>query len=138
MIVPEIHFKRVEREHIPGIMQLCAEEGWPSYAEQPEITWQALTAPGVCSLVALEGEEVIGVVQMQSDGHIQAHLSLLAVAAGFRRLGIGRRLVEQAFALSGAKRIDLVASLDAEDFYRTFPHQAYPGFRIYPNHRGER
>ena len=96
----------------------------------PEITWEALTAPGVCTVVSVEGDEVVGFAQMQSDGHIQAHLSLVLVAPRHRRKGIGRRLIAEAFVRSGAKRVDLVTE-GADEFYRSFKHKELSGYRLY-------
>jgi ribosomal protein S18 acetylase RimI-like enzyme len=120
------------REHLDGVVAICREEGWPSYATDREITWRALTAPGVSAVVALEDSKVVGFAYLQSDGVIQAHLTLVAVARACRRKGIGRRPIEEAFARSGAQRIDLVSTEGADDFYRSFRHRAFPGFRIYP------
>jgi ribosomal protein S18 acetylase RimI-like enzyme len=39
-------------------------------------------------VVALVDEQVAGFAYLQSDGHIQAHLSLIAVAAAHRRRGM--------------------------------------------------
>jgi GNAT superfamily N-acetyltransferase len=68
---------------------------------------------------------------LQSDGHVQAHLSLMAVSASHRRQGIGRALLEYAVPLTGAQRVDLVTG-SAEDFYSSFDHRTFTGFRIYP------
>jgi hypothetical protein len=80
-------------EHRPGVIALFAAELWPSYTRDPMRTCAALRAPGVTSLVALDDERVVGIVQVQSDGAIQAHLSTLVVARESRRRGIGRRLL---------------------------------------------
>ena len=83
-------------------------------------------------MVALAGERVAGFVQLQSDGVIQAHLSLIAVGRDWRKQGIGRRLIELAFERSGAQRLDLVSTEDADAFYESFVHRRFPGFRLYP------
>ncbi|HLI02434.1 MAG TPA: GNAT family N-acetyltransferase, partial [Acidimicrobiales bacterium] len=64
---------------------------------------------------------------------IQAYLALLAVHAGWRRQGIGRRLVLAGFAASGAERLDVLASPSAERFYRSLRHKRLPGYRVYPH-----
>jgi hypothetical protein len=55
-------------EHRSGAVALFAAEMWPSYTRDPTRTCEALRAPGVTSLVALEGDTVVGIVQVQSDG----------------------------------------------------------------------
>jgi ribosomal protein S18 acetylase RimI-like enzyme len=68
---------------------------------------------------------------VNSDSHIQAHLSLMAISANHRRQGIGRALLEHAVPLTGAQRVDLVTDT-AEEFYSSFDHHTFTGFRIYP------
>ena len=81
---------------------------------------------------SLEGDPV-GFIQLQTDGAIHAHISNILVAPAARRAGVGRELVVRAFAASGAKYIDLVSTEGSDDFYRSFVHQEYPGFRLYPD-----
>ena len=76
--------------------------------------------------------DVAGFATAGSDGAIQAWLILIGVAAAHRRKGIGRRLVEEVFARTGATRIDLLSTEGADKFYASFAHRAVPGFRLYP------
>jgi GNAT superfamily N-acetyltransferase len=119
------------RPHLAGILALCEAEGWPSLPADVTRAHAVLTAPGVTTVVALDGEQVIGFAYLQSDGHIQAHLSQMAVHRSYRRKGVGRALLEYATPLTGASRVDLVTDT-AEDFYSTFEHRTFNGFRIYP------
>lgn len=117
--------------HLEGVLALCEAEDWPSLPADPARAHAVLTAPGVTTVVALDGELVVGFAYLQSDGHIQAHLSQLAVHRAHRRKGIGRALLEYAAPLTGAQRIDLVTDT-AEDFYASFQHRTFSGYRIYP------
>jgi len=65
-----IQYEPIEKWHLAGIIELCKAEGFFSYTEERDTTWRVLTAPGVCTVVAIEGKEVVGFVQMQSDGII--------------------------------------------------------------------
>jgi ribosomal protein S18 acetylase RimI-like enzyme len=132
---PEIEYAPIAREHVEGAMRLCAIEGYDSYTAGAERTWTALTAPGVATVVALSGGEVAGFAQMQSNGVIQAHLTLIVVARSLRRAGIGKRLVGEAFARRGGTRVDLLSTEGADGFYRSFRYQQFPGYRIYPAYR---
>ncbi len=127
----DINYPRLKREHLEGIVELCKEEAWPSYLDA-ERTWRALTAPGVVTIVAVAGEQVVGFAYLQTDGEIQAHLTLIAVRPSYRLRGIGRRLVDEAFRESGAQYLNLVSTEGADDFYRSFAYRDFPGFRIYP------
>ena len=126
--------KTYAKPHLPGVLFLCREQGWSTYVEDAARTHRALTAPGTTTLVAvIADDDVVGVVQIQGDGQIQAHVSLVAVAGHFRRQGIGRELVIEALRASGCVRADLVSEDDESDaFYSRLPHRRGTGFRIYP------
>lgn len=127
-----ISYASVSRSHLDGIIEICRIEGWASFYTDPERTWRVLIAPGVTTVVALDRDLVVGFAYVQSDGEIQAHLSNIAVLRSHRRRGIARRMIEEAFARCGAKRIDLVSSEGSDQSYRSFQHREFPGFRIYP------
>ena len=115
-------------EHRPGTIGLFAAELWPSYVREPQRTCEALRAPGVTTLVALEADAVIGVVQVQSDGAIQAHLSTIVVARSHRRRGVGRTLLAEALRVAGGERIDVLSI--ADDFYASMTNRRFSGWRL--------
>jgi ribosomal protein S18 acetylase RimI-like enzyme len=121
--------------HLSGVVAICRSLEWGNFRHDPDLTRRALTAPGVTTLVAVadETDEVVGFAQVFGDGVIQAHLDLLAVDERWRRRGIGRGLVQEAFARLGAERMDLIASDESLDFYRSLRHTERAGFRIYPS-----
>lgn len=129
---PSIRYELIQKNHLAGILDLCKAEDWPSYTEDSEKSWRVLTAPGVWTVVALKGEEVVGFIEMQSDGIIQAHISAIMVTPSYRGRGIGTRLVKEAFRRCGAKRVDIITD-SADEFYRSFKHQCWSGYRIYPD-----
>lgn len=111
-------------EHLRGVAGLLRLIGWDNFRHDPGLTRRSLTAPGVTAVVAVgEPDGVVGFAQVFDDG-------------GWRRGGIGRRLVEEAFARTGAVRMDLIASDESLDFYRALRHREQAGFRVYPA-RGE-
>jgi ribosomal protein S18 acetylase RimI-like enzyme len=126
-----VNITQYQHAHLPGVLALRESEGWPTFPADANRAHAVLTAPGVTTVVALDGDEVVGFAYLQSDGHIQAHLSLIAVRKTHRRNGIGRALLEYAAPLTGAQRIDLVTDT-AEAFYAAFPHHTFAGYRIYP------
>jgi ribosomal protein S18 acetylase RimI-like enzyme len=126
-----IAYQPIDRESLSGVVALLTAEGWASYTKDPEVTWKALTAPGVTTIVAKDVARIVGFAQMMGDGQIAAFLSLLIVDAEYRRQGIGRELIREAFTRTGGQRVDLLTDT-AHDFYRSFPHHEIPGYRIYP------
>ncbi|MFI4936560.1 MAG: GNAT family N-acetyltransferase [Caulobacterales bacterium] len=121
---------------LKSVVGLCAAEGWPSFPEDPGRALRALTAPGVTTVVAVEAGRVIGFAQLQSDGEIQAHLSLIAVDPAARRQGIARRMLDLALRTAGGLRIDLNTD-GADAFYAAFRHFRMTGFRLYPPFVGD-
>ena len=89
--------------HLSGVAGALASLGWDNFDYDPDLTREALTGPGVTTLVAAAGEagEVVGFAQVFADGVFQAHLGLLAVDGGWHRRGVGRGLVEEASARVG-------------------------------------
>lgn len=125
-----VDFRKFEEEDLNAVLSLCEREGWTSYTMDQSRAQRVFTAPGVASFVAIVNNEVAGFAYFQTDGAIQAHLSLLVVDKKNRHAGIARALVAYAFPLLGATRIDLITD-SAGDFYRALPHREHLGFRLY-------
>jgi ribosomal protein S18 acetylase RimI-like enzyme len=128
-----MQIRRYRLDDLPGVLRLCEAEQWPSFPEDPARANRALTAPGVTTMVAVEDNQVVGFAQMQSDGEVQAHLSVIAVERDFRGRGIARELIVAALREAGGLRVDLVTD-SAGDFYSKLPHRRMSGFRLYPSH----
>jgi predicted N-acetyltransferase YhbS len=129
--VTETDVRPFEREHLGGVIALVDAEGWDTYSEDPERTYRALSAPGSTTLVALEDGRVAGLVQLQSDGEIQAHLSALLVGEDWRGRGIARRLLHDGLERAGGMRMDILTSADA--FYRRLGAESKTGYRLRPD-----
>jgi ribosomal protein S18 acetylase RimI-like enzyme len=128
----ELGYEDFRAEHLDDVLRLCSAEGWTSLPEDPERALKAFSAPGVVAVVAVCESAVVGFALMLTDGVLQSYLSDLIVDSSFRGRRVGRRLVEEAFTRSGAKRIDLLALEEAEGFYRSYSHRAFAGYRIFP------
>ncbi len=126
-----MHIRRYCPDDLPGVLCLCEAEHWPSFSEDPPRANRALTAPGVTTMVAMENDRVVGFAQMQSDGELQAHLSVIAVDKDYRGRAIARELIGVALREAGGKRVDLLTD-SAENFYSKLPHRRMSGFRLYP------
>ncbi len=123
-----LHLRSFGRAHAGGVLDLFAAEGWGTYTVDPERTVRALSAPGCTTLLAVSGDTVVGLVQLQSDGEIQAHLSNLIVAGFWRRRGLGCRLLREALKRGGGIRVDVLT--ETESFYESLGGQRTPGFRL--------
>jgi ribosomal protein S18 acetylase RimI-like enzyme len=115
------------RVHLDGLIALVAAEGWSEY-EDIERTYRALTAPGVTTLVAMAGGRVAGAIQVQSDGLIQAHVSLLLIDRESRGAGLGSTLLREGLARAGGVQLDIRTR--TEGYYERLGASRSLGFRL--------
>ena len=114
--------------HAAAAIDLFAKEDWGTYTCDPTRTIRALSAPGCTTLLAVNRAVVVGLVQLQSDGEIQTHLSALLVAAPWRRSGLGRGLLHEALKRAGGIHVDVLTRNPG--FYESLGGEARPGFRL--------
>ncbi len=79
--------------------------------------------------------ELVGAVEVLTDGGINWVIGALIVARAHRSRGIGTALVGEAFAVTGARRLDVLTEDEGPRFYRRLPGREMPGFRLYPADR---
>src|SRR4051794_35248539 len=114
--------------HLDGLIALVTAEGWTEYTDDVERTYRALTAPGVTTLVATVGGSVAGAGQGQSDGLIQAHVSMLLIDRQGRRVGLGSRLLREGLKRAGGLQLDIRTR--AEGYYERLGASRSLGFRL--------
>ena len=124
----EASIEAFARAHLDGLIALVAAEGWSEYAEDTERTYRALTAPGVTTLVAMVGGRVAGAIQVQSDGLIQAHVSMLLIDRDWRGAGLGSRLLREGLARAGGLQLDIRTR--TEGYYERLGASRSLGFRV--------
>lgn len=117
---------------LEGVLALCESEQWPTFPEDPARALRALTAPGVTTMVARDGEGLVGFAQLLSDGEIQAYLAAVVISQRVRRSGLGRAIIEAALERAGGFRIDLLTDDAATGFYERLAHRKKHGYRLYP------
>jgi ribosomal protein S18 acetylase RimI-like enzyme len=116
------------RAHLDGLIALVAAEGWTEYTDHVERTYRALTAPGVTTLVAIADGRVVGAIQVQSDGHIQAHVSMLLIGRHARGLGLGAKLLREGLKRAGGLQLDIRTR--TEGYYERLGASRSLGFRF--------
>jgi ribosomal protein S18 acetylase RimI-like enzyme len=116
------------RVHLDGLIALVAAEGWTEYTEDPARTYRSLSAPGVTTLVALADGRVVGAIQVQSDGVIQAHVSMLLIDREARGGGLGSRLLREGLERAGGMWLDVRTR--TEGYYERLGASRSLGFRI--------
>jgi ribosomal protein S18 acetylase RimI-like enzyme len=124
----EISIEPFTQAHLDGLLALVAAEGWTEYADDVERTHRALTAPGVTTLVAIAGGHLVGAIQVQSDGLIQAHVSMLLIARNSRGVGLGSRLLRDGLERAGGLQLDVRTR--TEGYYERLGASRSLGFRL--------
>jgi ribosomal protein S18 acetylase RimI-like enzyme len=126
MIEPSI--EPFARAHLDGLIALVAAEGWDEYTADVERTRRALIAPGVTTLVAIAGGRVVGAIQLQSDGLIQAHVSMLLIDRKWRGRRLGSRLLREGLERAGGLWLDVRTR--TEGYYERLGASRSLGFRL--------
>jgi ribosomal protein S18 acetylase RimI-like enzyme len=124
----DVTIEPFEEAHLDGLIALVAAEGWAEYSDDAERTYRALTAPGVTTLVAVTDGRVVGAIQVQSDGVIQAHVSMLLIDPDWRGAGLGSRLVRGGLERAGGLRLDIRTR--TEGYYERMGASRSLGFRL--------
>lgn len=124
----EVSIEPFTRAHLDGLIALVAAEGWNEYSDDVERTHRTLTAPGVTTLVAIAGGHLVGAIQVQSDGLIQAHVSMLLIDRNSRGAGLGSRLLRQGLDCAGGLRLDIRTR--TEGSYERIGASRSLGFRL--------
>lgn len=124
----EVSIEPFAPAHVDGLIALLAAEGWSEYTDDVERTHRALSSPGVTTLVANAGGCVVGAIQVQSDGVIQAHLSMLLIDPEWRGRGLGSRLLRDALERAGGLHLDIRTR--TEGYYERLGASRSLGFRL--------
>jgi GNAT superfamily N-acetyltransferase len=116
------------RAHLDGLIALVTAEGWTEYTEDAERTYRALSGQGVTTLVALVDERVVAAIQVQSDGVIQAHVSMLLIDREWRGHQLGSRLLREGLERAGGLWLDVRTR--TEGYYEHLGASRSLGFRL--------
>jgi len=123
-----VSIKPYAQVHLDGLIALVAAEGWTEYTEDAERTHRALSAQGVTTLVALADGRVVGAIQVQSDGVIQAHVSMLLIDPEWRGHRLGPRLLRDGLEHAGGLWLDIRTR--TEGYYERLGASRSLGFRL--------
>jgi ribosomal protein S18 acetylase RimI-like enzyme len=124
----ELSIQPFANDHLDGVVALVGAAGWSEYTVDAEQTSRALTAPGVTTLVAVHDARVVGVIQVQSDGVIQAHVSMLLVDPDWRGRQLGFKLLRDGLQRAGGLQLDIRTRTDG--YYERFGASSSLGFRL--------
>ncbi|MDX8540453.1 MULTISPECIES: GNAT family N-acetyltransferase [Mesorhizobium] len=109
----EIELQAFGPDHIEGAVALSRQENWPHRAQDWQMALQLSSGA-----VALDDQgRVTGTILVTPYGNDCAMINMVIVDRNVRGQGLGRRLMDQAFALAGERPLRLVATADGEPLY---------------------
>ncbi|MDX8437500.1 GNAT family N-acetyltransferase [Mesorhizobium abyssinicae] len=109
----EIELQAFGPDHIEGAVALSRQENWPHRAQDWQMALQLSSGA-----VALDDQgRVAGTILVTPYGNDCAMINMVIVDRNVRGQGLGRRLMDQAFALAGDRPLRLVATADGEPLY---------------------
>ncbi|RUU04221.1 N-acetyltransferase [Mesorhizobium sp. USDA-HM6] len=110
----EIELQDFGCDHIEGAVALSRQENWPHRAQDWQMALQLSRGA-----VALDDQgRVTGTILVTPYGADCAMINMVIVDRNARGKGLGRRLMEQAFALAGNRPLRLVATTDGMPLYQ--------------------
>ena len=110
----EIELQTFGPDHIEGAVALSRRENWPHRPQDWQMAQQLS-----CGAVALDDQgRVTGTILVTPYGADCAMINMVIVDRNVRGKGLGRRLMEQAFALAGHRPLRLVATADGMPLYQ--------------------
>ncbi|HEX8198270.1 MAG TPA: GNAT family N-acetyltransferase [Pyrinomonadaceae bacterium] len=89
-----MEYRIVKPEDYEAVRQFLAENGWEKRVADKE-RFQTMMENADRTVVAFEGERVVGFARALCDGVSNGYIGTVAVAVDFRGRGIGRELVER-------------------------------------------
>ena len=113
-----MNIRPIRADEFETARQLLAICGWTKKVADAELFAKSVRASQV-ALVAEDGAQIVGFLRALTDGTFNGYISMLAVAPGYRRGGIGAALV--AAAMGSNPTITWVLRADREgvqDFYK--------------------
>ena len=124
----EILIRQFVETDFPLIQMLYEKEGWMTFIKRKEESLKAWKSSSI-SLVAVDGEEIVGLVRALTDGEITTYIAEIIIDINYRGQGIGAALLNECHNLYPNTRLDLLSTEGADEFYERNDFRKITGFR---------
>ncbi|MGF7056842.1 GNAT family N-acetyltransferase [Brassicibacter mesophilus] len=124
----EILIRQFVETDFPLVKTLYAQEGWMTFINREGDALEAWNNSNI-TLVAVEGDKVIGLVRALTDGKITTYIAEIIVDTRYRGKGIGKALLDVCHGLYPHTRLDLLSTEGADEFYKNNKFREITGFR---------
>jgi ribosomal protein S18 acetylase RimI-like enzyme len=116
-------YRPISPEHYEDVRQFLSEVGWAHRVGDAE-GFKAMIEKTDRTVVAFEGERVVGFARALCDGVSNGYISMVAVATDKRGQGIGRELVKRLIGDDAGLTWVLRAGRDSGDFWEKMGFKA--------------
>lgn len=113
MQMGDIEIKAFAAEHLEAAVRLSREAGWPHRPED----WQVAQQLSEGVVATEENGNVVGTALVTPYGSDCATINMVIVDSAMRGRGLGRRLMDAALAIGGARPLRLIATSDGLPLY---------------------
>lgn len=111
-----------------SVQRLYEKEGWMTFIKRKEDSLKAWKSSSI-SLVATDGEIIVGLVRALTDGEITTYIAEIIIDMDYRGKGIGAALLDACHNLYPHTRLDLLSTEGADEFYENNKFRKTTGFR---------
>ena len=91
-ITMNVHFRPVSPEDLDDVRHFLSQQGWAQRVADPE-QFRKMIEHTSRTVVAFDGDRVVGFVRALCDEVSNGYISMVAVAPDKRRQGLGRELI---------------------------------------------
>ncbi|GCD13284.1 GNAT family N-acetyltransferase [Clostridium tagluense] len=124
----DILIRQFVEKDFPSVQRLYEKEGWMTFIERSDEGLEAWKNSTI-TLVAVEGELVVGLVRALTDGKITTYIAEIIVDINYRAKDIGKALIDVCHNLYPHTRLDLLSTEGADKFYERNKFRKTTGFR---------